>query len=764
MGQGPGTVGTQLEERYFLQKVKLGQGSFGTVWRAVDRQRQTIVAIKQLDKASLPRRGVTRQDIEREISMMKACDHDNITKLYDNFEDANSIYLALEYCDGGDFGDKVKERGHSIDELEMAEWCRQMVAAICALHSKGICHRDIKPDNFMISGEQSGDKEPKLKLSDFGLAIFLPRGKLLQEKCGTPAFMSPEQHHLPKRSPGYGFPVDIWATGVSMYMMFFGGKHPFLNDRGHLDDNLLLSGELDFRESIAYNGFFGFGQRPLRFSDDARKLCKSMVEPDPNRRVTSEDAMTSPWLLIGMGRGRGRQGGGVSSPTESGQGTEDMRNRSPTPRRAQSQDPGDGVRPPPARGRSPGSSPSPPDHRALREAAKLKEQNQNLQAELDERKRREEQLMQQKNKLEVAQERLKVQRSKELEMQNQKLIAQEKHLVRVEKEKEELEMQRRQESKGAEQDWRQSRAVAPSGASRGSKAAAATSSGGSTVRQGYLHKGLKCRYESGTYGWMSAVVQGFNESDSTYNLDVRQHAALDKVSPVAEITALEAWPPGTLASYLSTSANQWLAAVVVSFNESDGTYNLDVRDHADLDRIRARVSDRPLDGDDVLSRKGTVTGLYSTELGTVAKRNSEARLGGGAQQRESSKASGTTRGSELEAGMATGSSPTASSGQKVGRGDRCTAPEHGLVMIDSVSDGTFTVRTSSGQRLQFPAHALRAPEEKQYAWPTGTKVSYQSASLKGKWIDANVVSFNPANGTYNLDVRMEAAPDKVRPR
>mmetsp|Transcript_88204 Transcript_88204/g.175193 ORF Transcript_88204/g.175193 Transcript_88204/m.175193 type:complete len:763 (-) Transcript_88204:8-2296(-) len=762
MGQGPGTVGAQLEERYFLQKVKLGQGSFGTVWRAVDRQNQTIVAIKQLDKASLPRRGVTRQDIEREISMMKACDHDNITKLYDNFEDANSIYLALEYCDGGDFGDKVKERGLSVEELEVAEWCRQMVAAICALHCKGICHRDIKPDNFMISGEQSDRQEPKLKLSDFGLAIFLPRGKLLQEKCGTPAFMSPEQHHLPKRSPGYGFPVDIWATGVSMYMMFFGGKHPFLNDRGHLDDNLLLSGELDFREGVAYNGFFGFGQRPLRFSDDARKLCKSMVEPDPNRRVTSEEAMTSPWLLIGMGRGRGRQAG--SSPTESGQASEgfDMRNRSPTPRRAHSRDPGDGIRPPPARGRSPGNSPSPTDHRALREAAKLKEQNENLQAELDERKRREEQLMQQKQKLELAQQRLQQQRSKELEMQNQKLIAQEKHLLRVEREKEELEMQRAKEAKGAEQD-RRSRAVAPSGASRGSKAVTATSSGGSPVPKGYLRKGLKCRYESGTYGWMSAVVQGFNESDSTYNLDVRQHAALDKVSPVAEITALEAWPPGTLASYLSTSANQWLAAVVVSFNESDGTYNLDVRDHADLDRIRARVSDRPLDADDVPSRKGTNPGPYSTESGGVVKRSSTTNLGGGAQHRESSKASGAPRGSDLEAGMHTGT-PTSGSGQKVGRGDRCTAPEHGLVVIESVSDGTFNVRTLSGQRLQFPAHSLRAPEERQYAWQAGTKVSYQSASLKGKWIDANVVSFNPANGTYNLDVRMEAAPDKVRPR
>jgi len=387
-----------------------------------------------------------------------------------------------------------------------------------------------------------------------------------------------------------------------------------------------------------------------------------------------------------------------------------------------------------------------------------------LQAELDERKRREEQLMQQKQKLELAQQRLQQQRSKELEMQNQKLIAQEKHLLRVEREKEELEMQRAKDAKGADQDRRSSRAVAPSGASRGPKASAATSSGGSPMRQGYLRKGLKCRYESGTYGWMSAVVQGFNDSDSTYNLDVRQHAALDKVSPVAEITAPEAWPPGTLASYLSTSANQWLAAVVVSFNESDGTYNLDVRDHADLDRIRARVSDRPIDVDDAPSRRGTAASLYSTESGAVMKRSSEARLGVGAQHRESSKASGAPRGSDLEAGMATGSSPTSSNGQKVGRGDRCTAPEHGLVVIESVADGTYTVRTSSGQRLQFPANALRAPEERQYAWPPGTKVSYQSASLKGKWIDANVVSFNPANGTYNLDVRMEAAPDKVRPR
>merc|ERR1719464_627503 len=176
MGQVPGSA-HQLDERYFLQKVKLGQGSFGTVWRAVDRHKGNTVAIKQLEKASLPRRGVTRQDIEREVSMMRACHHENITQIFDTFEDAGSIYLALEYCDGGDFGDKVRERGGSIDEAEVAAWMRQMCAAIHVLHSKCICHRDIKPDNFMVAGPST------LKLADFGLAIFLQRGKLAREKC-----------------------------------------------------------------------------------------------------------------------------------------------------------------------------------------------------------------------------------------------------------------------------------------------------------------------------------------------------------------------------------------------------------------------------------------------------------------------------------------------------------------------------------------------------------------------------------------------------
>jgi len=764
-GQASGVGAQQLEERYFLQKVKLGQGSFGTVWRAVDRQSGSTVAIKQLDKASLPRRGVTRQDIEREISMMKAVSHENVTQLFDHFEDATSIYLALEYCDGGDFGDKVKEKGMGVEEPEVAEWCRQMCASIQAMHAKGICHRDVKPDNFMVAGNST------LKLSDFGLAIYLPRGKLLQEKCGTPAFMAPEQHYLPKRSPGYSFPVDIWAAGVAMFMMMFGGRHPFLNDRGHLDEALLLGGELDFRDGTGYNGFFGFGARPLRFSEEARRLCKSMVEPDPERRVSAEQATASPWLNLGLEHGHGPKGvsprPSVSPPKRPAQGAAGAAPahpgaRSTTPRgRAV---PLDGV--PEGRG---ASSPDGRSPRAAQEAERLKQQNQSLQAELEDRRRREEQLVQEQTRLKVQQQRLQQQRTKELQMQNEKLIEQEKQLQRVEQEKLELELQRNRDTETApiERSIRRGSTVPMGQRGRGP----ATPSGGQ------LRSGLRCRYESGTYGWMEAVVQGYNESDGTYNLDVRQHAALDKISPTATVSAAEAWPPGTLTAYHSATVNQWLPAVVVSFNETDSTYNLDVRDHADLDRIRARAGDKPAEEQQPQGRASSANGragAYNTEMAGDGRRAPELRRGqtvevGGprgtaAQGRDGSSRAPLRVGDLETAGGAAMTTSGAGSGRRVGVGDRVALVEGGLAIVEAVHEGAYSVRTPDRQRLKLQAEVLRAPGEARFAWPAGTKVFYQSASLKGRWIDANVVSFNADSGTYNLDVRMEATVDRVRPR
>jgi len=292
-------LAAQLEERYFRQKVKLGQGSFGTVWRAVDRQSGENVAIKQLLKANFTKRGVSRADIEREMSLMKACNHRNITQLLGFFENDTSLFLALEYCDSGDFGDKIREQGLGITEAEAAAWVRQMCDAVCVLHTQGICHRDIKPENFMVH------QRTNLKLSDFGLATGLQKGQLLQDVCGTRAFNAPEQHPIAVKNGGYGFPVDMWALGISVYLVMFGGRHPFMDENHHLDETLMLAGKLDFRDRSSATGFLGL-EGPngigLRFSEAARRFCRRLADPDQVRRIQAWEAVYEPWLKSGGGR------------------------------------------------------------------------------------------------------------------------------------------------------------------------------------------------------------------------------------------------------------------------------------------------------------------------------------------------------------------------------------------------------------------------------------------------------------------------------
>eukprot|EP00928_Gymnodinium_smaydae_P089781 TRINITY_DN73693_c0_g1_i1.p1 TRINITY_DN73693_c0_g1~~TRINITY_DN73693_c0_g1_i1.p1 ORF type:complete len:520 (-),score=62.82 TRINITY_DN73693_c0_g1_i1:18-1499(-) len=293
-----GIDGQQMLDKYHVQKIKLGQGAFSTVWRAVHRQTGSLVAIKQLTKGRTAHNNlISSREVQREIAMMRAVQHENILALLDVVEDTERIYLAVEYCDGGDFGDKIKEFGSVIDEVGMAEWMRQVCSAIAALHAKTICHRDIKPDNFMVAGSS-------LKLCDFGLAVFAPKGRLLTERCGTPAFMSPELYKLPEESPGYWLPVDMWAAGIIMYLLMFGGRHPFLDARGHIDVQRMCQGSLDFDPDK------GLGLLKLAIpaepsvsstsiSSSARRLCRAMLETDPRQRLWASDALRDMWLHLG---------------------------------------------------------------------------------------------------------------------------------------------------------------------------------------------------------------------------------------------------------------------------------------------------------------------------------------------------------------------------------------------------------------------------------------------------------------------------------
>jgi serine/threonine protein kinase len=215
-------------------------------------------------------------------------------------------------------------------EDEVAYWTWQICSAISALHQKGICHRDIKPDNFMVQSDPSG--RGKLKLADFGLAIFIPHGKhgRLTWKCGTPAFWSPEIRNLPNRSPGYSFGVDVFAAGCSMFMVMFGGRHPFLTSSGQLRDRCVIE-ESDFL--MQEDGIRSFSGKPRqhRFSSFCQRLCENMLQPSEKLRIRAGDCLKDQWFerfkipaLLGRNNGQqleSSQGSKLSSPAESRQGS-----------------------------------------------------------------------------------------------------------------------------------------------------------------------------------------------------------------------------------------------------------------------------------------------------------------------------------------------------------------------------------------------------------------------------------------------------------
>lgn len=306
-----------MEDKYFVQKVKLGEGTFGTVWRGIEKKSGEPVAVKMLDKAYVRQLKLKREDIELEIAIQQACCHNNITTLYDHFEDNHCMYLVLEYCDGGDFGDKALERS-DMTEAEVAFWMKQVCDAVAALHSKDICHRDIKATNFMLRTERQGgntltenQQNTVLKLSDFGLATWAPKGQLLKRRCGTNFYMAPEVEQLPDRSKGYDQSVDVWSAGILMYVLMQGDKHPF-HENGKMNSDRFAGGELDFWETPRTKSLAcsctrtSKGPLRMRFSEEARQLCTRMVQVNPVQRISSTAAAgaaetwckNSPWTRL----------------------------------------------------------------------------------------------------------------------------------------------------------------------------------------------------------------------------------------------------------------------------------------------------------------------------------------------------------------------------------------------------------------------------------------------------------------------------------
>mmetsp|Transcript_24643 Transcript_24643/g.56894 ORF Transcript_24643/g.56894 Transcript_24643/m.56894 type:complete len:690 (-) Transcript_24643:62-2131(-) len=676
-----GEVGSKqdLDDKYHIQKVKLGEGSFGIVWRAVDRQSKEVVAIKQMDKALLTKRNIRRSDVEREITMMRACEHINITQLIDTFDDERYISLALEYCEGGDFGDKVKECVSSLSESEAADWMWQVISAIAALHSKRICHRDIKPENFMVAG---GDT---LKLSDFGLAVVVAKGQLIQEKCGTPAYMAPEVYKLSSGGKGYTFPVDLWAAGLILCMLMNGGRHPFVQGQvgsERLDDARLMKGMIDYSNLRGFAASGGLSMLQAKsVPDGAINLCKRLANALPGERATAVGALQDAWLepsrrrLASRVRGTPtRQPAGLlkivldmfpmcgqcnaevlnyarkndtvhANPVFNGstqKGQTNSMQKEPSQKgypaaQTQGLEESHLAGAAATTGRSLGEGPtSPGPSTGFTTNFSGGKQGTSVQATHEPRPMPGTGLFESfmgNFAAGASTKNFATEYSSPMGKQGSSSAS----LQATHEPRPPARSLGMFDSFVGAFSATNSATVAPPPAPTGTASESfflPSSAGGDTMRSsgslpkfqstglqrvmetftighseasqpppavpsqaaqvGLLPAGTKCCYVSPSYGSQLAMVEGFNEEDCTYNLNVRPHAGMSSIMPDPHVPTRDSWPPGTLVTYLYNSATQkTMPGVIQSFNEgkngAEGTYNLDVRLNASADRIRPRT-------------------------------------------------------------------------------------------------------------------------------------------------------------------------------
>lgn len=249
----------------------LGRGAYAKVYHARSLEDDMGVAIKVIDKSKVA--GTTMEPrIVREVSVMRRLSHPNIVKLHEVMATKSKIYMVMEHAKGGELFTQISRDG-PLTETAARRYFQQLVSAVHYCHSKGVTHRDIKPQNILL------DHEGNLKVSDFGLSALpeLLRDGLLHTSCGTPAFTAPEV----VRRKGYdGAKADAWSCGIILY--------------------LLLAGCLPFNEAniaVMYQKMYlrDF-EFPCWISKSAQRVISRLLDPNPQNRITIEELIRISWF------------------------------------------------------------------------------------------------------------------------------------------------------------------------------------------------------------------------------------------------------------------------------------------------------------------------------------------------------------------------------------------------------------------------------------------------------------------------------------
>uniref|UniRef100_A0A8D1FVG0 calcium/calmodulin-dependent protein kinase n=1 Tax=Sus scrofa TaxID=9823 RepID=A0A8D1FVG0_PIG len=260
-------------KKIFEFKETLGTGAFSEVVLAEEKATGKLFAVKCIPKKALKGK---ESSIENEIAVLRKIKHENIVALEDIYESPNHLYLVMQLVSGGELFDRIVEKGF-YTEKDASTLIRQVLDAVYYLHRMGIVHRDLKPENLLY---YSQDEESKIMISDFGLSKMEGKGDVMSTACGTPGYVAPE---VLAQKP-YSKAVDCWSIGVIAYILLC-GYPPFYDENDSKLFEQILKAEYEF-DSPYWDDI----------SDSAKDFIRNLMEKDPNKRYTCEQAARHPWI------------------------------------------------------------------------------------------------------------------------------------------------------------------------------------------------------------------------------------------------------------------------------------------------------------------------------------------------------------------------------------------------------------------------------------------------------------------------------------
>jgi len=261
-----------ISEHYDIEPNPIGTSSISQVKKATHKATKQIRAVKIINKKK-----IDEEKLRKEIQMIKHLDHPNILKIYDVFYDTENFYIVSELCTGKELFEHIQKQATITEEMA-AKIMKGLLSAISCIHRNNYAHRNIKPESLRFDRDAP---EAIIKITNFTNAEAISDYEPFKELLGTPEYLAPEMI-----DGLYNNSVDLWACGITLYIMMC-GQAPFTGKSRQEVFDSIKNKPLEFKENVW-----------SQVSNECKDLIQKLLAKGLAERVTADQALQHAWFRM----------------------------------------------------------------------------------------------------------------------------------------------------------------------------------------------------------------------------------------------------------------------------------------------------------------------------------------------------------------------------------------------------------------------------------------------------------------------------------